>query len=75
MYLSNSELKQLDLLKKKTPQERFMMMAQLIQSQIEAMKAGIKYRNPNLSDEELQKKFRDEMLKMYSIKIDTSKIK
>lgn len=73
MYLSNLELKQLDLLKKKSPAERFSLMVQLIQSQIEAMKAGIRYRNPNISNEELKQKFRNRMLRIYSI--DPKKIK
>ncbi len=68
MYLSNSELKQLDLLKKKSPSDRFLLMIQLIGGQIEVMKAGIRYQNPNISKKELEKKFREEMLKIYSIK-------
>ena len=68
MTLSNSELRQLDLLKKKTPSERFAMMTELIQSQIEAMKAGIRYRNPNITEEEVKERLREQMLKIYNIK-------
>lgn len=68
MHLSVSELKQLNLLKKKTPSERFSMMTQLIENQIEAMKAGIRYRNPDITDKELEKCLRARMMKIYSIK-------
>ena len=67
MHLSKEELQQLDLLKKKSPAQRFFLMAQLIQGQIEAMKAGIKYRNPEMTEEELHKYLKEEMFKIYSI--------
>ena len=68
MFLSNSELKQLDLLKKKTPQERFMMMVQLINAQLEAIKAGIRYKYSNISEEELKRKYRDKMFRIYNLR-------
>jgi len=68
MYLSNSELQQLDLLKKKSPSERFSFMLGLIEEQLEAMKAGIMYRNPKLNREELKKCLKDRILKIYSLK-------
>jgi hypothetical protein len=68
MYLSNSELRQLDLLKKKNPIERFLLMAQLIEGQIEAMKAGIRHRNVNLKEKELEKCLKERMIKIYSLK-------
>ena len=68
MYLSHSEIKQLDLLKKKSPSERFLLMVQLIGSQIEAMKAGIRYKNPDIDDEELKQCLKERMRKMYSVK-------
>lgn len=68
MYLSSSELRQLDLLKKKSPAERFGFMLQLIEAQLEAMKAGIRYKNPNISDEELKKCLKERILKVYSWK-------
>ncbi len=68
MHLSVSELKQLELLKKKSPQERFGMMLGLIQQQIEAMKSGIRYRNPGISEEELKICMKAQMLKIYSWK-------
>jgi len=69
MYLTSSEVEQLELLKKKTPIERFRLAADLIQGQIEAMKAGIRYRNPNISEEELKKCLRERILKIYSLKL------
>lgn len=68
MHLSVSELKQLELLKKKSPQERFGMMLGLIEQQLEAMKSGIRYRNPGLSEEELKECLKERMLKIYSWK-------
>jgi len=66
MYLSDSELRQLDLLKKKSPAERFAFMLGLIEEQLEAMKAGIMYRNPKLNNAELMKCLKDRILKIYS---------
>lgn len=68
MYLTNSEIQQLELLKKKSPSERFSMMVQLIGGQIEAMKAGIKYKNPNMDEHELKQCLKNRMIKMYSLK-------
>lgn len=66
MYLSNSELQQLELLKKKSPQERFSFMLGLIGEQLEAMKAGIRHRSPEISNEELKKRLKEKMLEIYS---------
>ncbi len=68
MHLSVSELKQLELLKKKSPQERFGMMLGLIQQQLEAMKCGIKYENPGMNEEELRGCLKKRMLEIYSWK-------
>lgn len=68
MYLSDSELRQLDLLKKKSPAERFIFMVQLIEEQLEAMRAGIRYKNPKMSDEELKKCLKERMQEIYSWK-------
>jgi len=68
MYLSNSELKQLELLKKKSPVARFLMMAELIEGQIEVMKAGLKYKNPKMNDKELNQCLKLRMKKIYSWK-------
>ncbi|MFH1784546.1 MAG: hypothetical protein ABH868_06610 [bacterium] len=68
MYLTDSEIKQLELLKKKTPAQRFLMMADLINAQIEAMREGLKYKNPKMSDKEIDKCFRERMKEIYSMK-------
>lgn len=68
MYLSDSELQQLDLLKKKSPSERFLLMTQLIAGQIEVMKAGIRYQNPNLDEKGLRQCLKKRLLKIYSLK-------
>jgi len=54
MLLTKSELKQLDLLKTKKPLYRFSLMSQLINDQFEAMKAGIRFKNPTISTQELR---------------------
>ena len=76
MYLSNSEVQQLDLLKKKSPAERFLLMTQLINEQIEFMKAGIRYRNPNIKEKELMQCLKDRMIKIHLLKLrdDCTKI-
>ncbi len=68
MYLSDSEKEQLDLLKEKSPSERFLLMAQLISGQIEAMKAGLRYNNPDLDEEKLKQCLQTRMIKIYSLK-------
>lgn len=68
MYLTHSELQQLDLLKKKSPPERFSLMIQLISGQIEVMKAGLKLRNPDIDDEELEQCLKSRMKKIYLLK-------
>ncbi len=69
MGLSESELYQLELLKKKTPSERFLMMIQMIEAQIEAMRSGIRYYNPDISDDELEQCLKKRMIKIYSLKL------
>lgn len=41
------------------------MMVQLIDAQVEAMKAGIRYQNPEMSAKELEKCLRIKMMEMY----------
>lgn len=43
-------------------------MLGLIEEQIEAMKAGIRYRNSKISEEELKKCLKERMLEIYSWK-------
>lgn len=69
MYLSSSELQQLNFLKRKSPSDRFLLMSQLIEEQFEAMKAGLKYQNPAFDDEELAKCLKTKMIKIYSLKL------
>jgi hypothetical protein len=68
MYLSFSEQKQLDLLKEKSPSIRFLLMIQLIQGEIELMKAGIKYKNNYINDKELELCLHEKLRKMYFLK-------
>lgn len=68
MYLSKLELKQLQLLKQKTPSERFLLMINLIDAQIHAMKAGIKHKKENISKEELNKCLQKKMMQIYFMK-------
>ncbi|MEK7850225.1 MAG: hypothetical protein AAB213_05380 [Candidatus Omnitrophota bacterium] len=68
MYLTISELRQLDLLKKKSPAQRFAFMLELIEEQLEAMRAGIRYANPNMSEKELEKCLKERIWKIYSWK-------
>lgn len=69
MYLTHSEIRQLDMLKKKSPSERFLLMSQLINDQFEVMKAGLKYKNPNIDEKELKQCLKSRMRKIYSLKL------
>ena len=68
MHLSPSEIRQLELLKKRSPAQRFLLMTQLIAGQIEAMKAGIRHQNPNLNEKGIRQCLKERMLKIYSLK-------
>lgn len=68
MYLTRSEIQQLDLLRRKKPSDRFSLMVQLIGGQIEAVKAGLKYKHPDIDDEELEQCLKSTMKKIYSLK-------
>ncbi len=69
MNLTHSEIQQLDLLKKRSPTDRFLLMSQLINDQFEAMKAGIRYKNPTIDEKELKQCLRTRMRKIYSLKL------
>ena len=73
MRLEQSEIDQLDLLKQKRPDERFLLMVQLIESQRSVMKAGLRFKNPGVDEERLNECRKDRMLKMYSLKISIRK--
>lgn len=68
MYLSTAELKQLQILKKKTPTDRFFLMLQLIAGQIEAMRAGLKYKYPKKDKKGIEKCLKENLSKIYSMK-------
>lgn len=63
-----SYLKRAEMLKKKKPEERFLIMADLIEGQLAAMKAGIAYKNPRFTKGEAEKCLKERMLKIYSSK-------
>ncbi len=67
MYLTHSEIRQLELLRKNSPSDRFLLMAQLIDGQIKALKAGLRYKHPDIDDEELEQCLKSTMKKMYSL--------
>ena len=69
MYLTHSEIQQLDLLKKKRPSDRFLLMVQLIGGQIETLKAGLRYKHPDIDNEELEQCLKSTMKKIYSSKL------
>ena len=61
-----AERHQLELLKRKKPVERFLIMARLIQDQFDAMRAGIRHQHPELSAKELEECLRARMSRIYS---------
>lgn len=56
----------MDLLKEKTSAERFVLMLQLIEEQLEAMRCGIRYQNPDMSEEEVEKCLKERIRAVYS---------
>jgi hypothetical protein len=68
MYLTHSEIQQLDLLREKSPSDRFLLMVQLIDGQIKAIKAGLRHKHPDIDDEELEQCLKLAMKKIYSLK-------
>jgi hypothetical protein len=68
MRLTEAEVYQLKLLKSKTPQERFCMMAGLIESQFRIMSAGLQYANPSADKKEIARCLKERMMKIYSLK-------
>ena len=67
--MDRHEKHQLKMLKQKKPIERFLMMARLIRSQHESMKAGIRHIHPDFSEKELQECLRTKMMQIYSLKL------
>jgi hypothetical protein len=68
VYLTHPEIQQLDLLREKSPSDRFLLMVQLIGGQIEALKAGLRYKHPDIDEEELEQCLKLRMKKIYSLK-------
>ncbi len=68
MEFSKAYIKQLEILKKKTPAERFLIMVDLIEGQIEAMRAGIRFKNPKFNNEEIEKCLKQRIRQSYSLK-------
>ena len=67
MYLTHSEIRQLDLLKRKSPSERFLLISQFINDQFEVMKAGLKYKYPNIDEKELKQCLKTRTRKIYML--------
>lgn len=68
MYLTKDEINQIQFLKRKSTFERFDMMLQMIESQINLIKAGILFKNPSFSKEKLEICLKNRMKKIYSLK-------
>ena len=68
MKLSGADIKQIEILKKKAPVERFKMMLDLIGGQLDAMRAGIRHNNPAFSEEEVEKCLKKRIRETYSVK-------
>lgn len=69
MYLTHSEIQQLELLRENSPSDRFLLMVQLVDGQIKALKAGLRYKHPDIDDEELEECLKSTMKKIYSLKL------
>ncbi|MDO8806025.1 MAG: hypothetical protein Q7R35_16530 [Elusimicrobiota bacterium] len=63
--MTQSEMKQLEMLRAKTPEQRFTMMADLIGAQFDAMKSGIKFQNPGITKKEMERLFKVRMIRLY----------
>lgn len=66
--MTKAEIKQLEMLRAKTPEQRFAMMADLIGAQFDAMEAGIKFQNPGAGKAEISRLFKERLRKIYSLK-------
>ena len=63
-------MKQFKMLRKKTPEQRFAMMADLMGAQFDAMKAGIKFQNPGIANKELYKLLKNRIRQIYLTRND-----
>ncbi|MBI4803582.1 MAG: hypothetical protein HY796_13770 [Elusimicrobia bacterium] len=66
--MTKADIKQLEMLRTKTPEQRFAMMVDLIGAQFDAMRAGIKFQNPEAAEPELDRLFKERIRKIYSLK-------
>lgn len=66
--MTKAEMKQLEMLRVKTPEQRFAMMVDLIGAQFNAMRAGIKFQNPEAAEPQLARLFKERVRKIYSLK-------
>ena len=65
MEYSKSYIKQLEMLTAKTPAERFSMMVDLIEGQLDVMRAGIRFQNPKFNNEEIEKCLKQRIRQSY----------
>lgn len=68
MKYSKAYIKQLEMLSVKTPAERFLIMTDLIEGQLEVMRAGIRFQNPKFTNEEIEKCLKQRIRQSYSLK-------
>ncbi|MDT8286744.1 MAG: hypothetical protein RQ748_06505 [Elusimicrobiales bacterium] len=66
--MDKASAKQLELLRGKTPEQRFAMMSDLMDAQFESMRAGIKYYNPAATEAELDELVKERLRKSYSLR-------
>lgn len=66
--MTKTEIKQLEMMREKTPEQRFAMMTDLMGAQFDAMKAGIKFQNPRAGEAEINRLFKERLRKTYSLK-------
>ena len=68
--MTKAEVRQLEMLRAKTPEQRFAMMVDLIDAQFDAMRAGIKFQNPGVSQITLNNLFKNQIHKLYLMRND-----
>ena len=68
--MTKAEIKQLEMLRTKTPEQRFAMMTDLIGAQFDAMRAGIKFQNPGITRKELNELLKNRLRQIYLTRND-----
>lgn len=66
--MTKTDAKHMEILRSKTPEQRFAMMCDLMDAQFESMRAGIKYYNPSATEAELDQLVKEGLRKSYSLK-------